>query len=199
MAGTGYCDVEDLISERFPDVVSAEGQESIGLLVEAASRFVDSYIKKPFGYFLPSPSTGTARNFRGDGTKILRLPKHIKNTCSITNLNIEDWYESPEGHLYRGESAIGGAIPQGWVFELNFETFDRDIPFWINNRLYVVTARWGYEETPADISEAVMQIVYRWWKTQAGTLGQITPNGFLIERDIPKAAKAILDNYVDEY
>lgn len=199
MAGTVYCDVENLISERFPDVVGSEGQEAIGLLVEAASRFVDNYINKPFGYFLPSPLIGTPRNYRGDGTKILRIHQHISGTVSITNLNIDDWYENTaDGNLYRGESANYSNIQPGWVFELNFNTYDRDIPCWIANRLYVITARWGYEEIPTDISEAVMQIVYRWWKTQAGTLAQITPNGYLVERDIPKPAKAILDNYKDE-
>lgn len=200
MAGTAYCDVENLIEQRFPDVVKAESQEALELLVESASRFIDKYVKKPYGYFLPSPAIGTARTFRGDGGKILRLPKHIRGTCSITNLTIDDWYESPkDGDLYRGDSANFPNLRDGWVFELNFNTYDRDVPVWINNRVYEVTAQWGYEEIPADIQEATMQIVYRWWHTQAGTLGQITPNGFQIERDIPKSAKAILDNYLDEF
>src|SRR5581483_4364846 len=51
---------------------------------------------------------------------------------------------------------------------------------WQSGVQYRVTARWGYEATPSDVTEACRQWAVYFFERQKGTLGQITPNGFVI-------------------
>ncbi len=131
------------------------------------------------------------KRVRGEGQHFLRLPVHVIGTVEEVTLrgsviDTSNYYESDRnGWLYLENTGLGleniflTAMSSNWA---DCETFD-------------VTARWGYTATPLDIAEAVRQIVMRIWETQKGVLGQLTPNGFVIERAMPPFAKEILDRY----
>jgi hypothetical protein len=185
-----YADLENLIKDYLPEASKPAEKESVGRILDAVSAFVDSYTKRPAGFFNPSPADPTMKRIRGEGERFLRLPVHVKGTTeapiTVENVSSTLFYESDgKSWLYFEDSTFG--------FDDDFDCCSSRI--WQNGRAYKVTARWGYAATPADLSEAVRQIVVRWYETQKGTLGQITPNGFVVERDVPKSAKAILDSY----
>lgn len=175
-----YADKDLLIADYIPGAKSQAEKDAIERILDSVSTFVDRYCKRAPGYFSPSPNDPSIRRVRGEGQHFLRLPVHLFG--SITSVNYEGtvvdsaiFYESDKN---------------GWLY---FE--DSRCHCWYPDSVIKVTARWGYAETPKDLAEAVRLIVLRVWETQKGVLGQITPNGFVIERAMPPLAKEILDRY----
>lgn len=189
-----YVDAAAFLAQRLPEVKNENDIAAITAKITAASTFVDNTTKRLPGYFGAAPADPSSRFFRGDGTHILRIPKHITGTATVENVPISAYYEHEQsGWLYKLSQAQLQVA--GEPDELSGTAFD-NYPIWTKGVRYTVAARWGYEAIPADISEAVEMIVLRWWETQTGTFGQITPGGFVVERDVPPAARAILNNYV---
>ena len=182
-----YVDLEDFLAAKLPAVKKDEEKAAISAVLAAASNYVDKATGRAAGFYAVSPADPSTRRFRGDGSKVLRIPAHIKGTVSVENVPLAAWYESEQnGWLYKySTSESENFLPQ----------FD-GYPVWTKGGLYNVAARWGFAATPADITEAVSQIALRWWQNQQGTLGQITPTGFVIERDVPPSAQAILDTWI---
>ena len=186
-----YADLDQLIRDYLPEAKSTNERASVSNILDGVSSFVDSYCKRLPGFFTASPNLPAVKRVRGEGERFLRLPVHVIG--SVTQLT---FYEQiiPTTDYYESDK-------NGWIY-LENNGFSSERTFleagtnrWFFDAPYKVTARWGYAETPKDLQEAVRQTVARWYETQKGTLGQITPNGFVIERDLPKSAKLILDNY----
>lgn len=188
MAFFKYASDAELIQDKLPNVKSSDDQETIARLNEAVSAFVDTYTERSSGIFLPASATATARYIRGEGRNYLRLPVHVFGAISVATIDSNLYYESEKnGWLYAidaTQSTPNSEPPQ-------IETVD----FWQRGFQYIVTARWGYEETPAEIIEAVKQIVAKWFNVAQGVFGEVTPQGFIIERDAPKSALMLLDKF----
>jgi hypothetical protein len=185
-----YADLDLLLADLLPELKSDEEKDAVERTLDAASLFVDSYCKRPIGYFSPSPNLATIRYFIGEGTSFLRIPEHVRGTVSVAFVDSSAWYESEQGWLYSMNAFDG-------FFE--YESSGRNqYPLWVKNKRYAVSARWGYASTPDDVREAVRQITVKWFQTSRGIFGtsDVTPAGFIVERDLPLSARAILDNYV---
>lgn len=182
-----YADLDNLIADMLPELESVAEKDALGRVLDGASAFIDSYCSRPVGYFSPSPDIATDRLIAGENRRFLRLPVHVAGTVEIDGLDMTNFFESPNGWIYPVNSNAGLEYSASYVGDdlSDFGVFHK-------NRLYTVSARWGYAETPAEIVEAVRQITQRWFETQKGILGQITPGGFVVERDIPESARTIL-------
>lgn len=180
-----YADLDNLIADYLPEATKTTEKAAVGRILESVSLFVDSYTSRPAGFFNPSPADPTMKRIRGEGERFLRLPVHVKGTTqvpvTVEGVSSALFYESDgKGWLYFEDSTF------------SFDDCGRE---WENGRIYKVTARWGYALTPVDLQEAVRLTVCRIYEMQRGTLGKVTPEGFIQERFIPSAAKSILDNY----
>jgi hypothetical protein len=185
-----YADIDLLLADYLPELKSEQEKEAVERVLEAASAFVDSFCKRSVGYFLPASNSATMKRFRGEGKRFLRIPP-TNSTPTVEGIESGTFYKS-DGN--------------GWLyFEITdlpetssaLESFD-SYRLWQKGKLYKVTAKWGYAETPADIKEAVRQIVVKWYQTARGIFGtdSITPTGFVVERDVPVHARAMLENYI---
>lgn len=185
---TPYADKDELIADYIPEAKSDREKAAVGRILDAASAFVDSYCKRAPGYFSPSPTEATMKRVRGEGHHYLRLPVHVFGSVAIENLDSSIFYESDKN---------------GWVY-FESEEFGNENNFYIGfdcrafleNKIYKVTARWGFEATPLPVVEAVRLIVARIYAVQRGTIGQITTEGFIQERLIPAAAKDLLAQFI---
>ena len=194
-----YADLDNLIADYIPEATSDEEVAAIGRILNSVSAFVDSYCRRPAGYFYPAPvvadapTPGQIKRVRGEGHHFLRLPVHIFGTVESVTLDgsvIDSslFYESEKnGWLYLEES--------NFYSERRFNEFDI-YRFWYDRSIYKVTARWGYEVTPLPVVEAVRLIVARIWSVQKGTIGQVTAEGFIQEKLIPQAAKDLLKMFI---
>jgi hypothetical protein len=184
-----YADQTQLIADYIADAKSAAEIAAVGRVLDNVSAFVDTYCKRPAGYFSPAGVTATEKRFRGEGCHFLRLPVHVFGSVTAVKLygtviDPANYYESEKnGWLYAEDNGAG--------FIEGFSWHDR----WENGEVYKVTARWGYEATPKDLQEAVRQTVKAIWQQQKGVLGQVSPDGFVIERAMPLLAREILDRY----
>ena len=188
-----YANKEPLIADYIPEAKSQKEIDAVGRILDNITAFIDSHCKRPAGYFAPSPDEPSMKRVRGEGMHYLRLPAHVFG--SITEIDGET-FESLSARLYESDK-------NGWLYyesdefgnEDSFSTA-YDCRRFVDGRVYKVTARWGYAATPLPIVEAVRLIVSRIWSVQKGTIGQLTPEGFIQERLIPQAAKDLLKNFI---
>ena len=204
-----YADLDNLIADYIPEATSDEEKAALGRILDNVSAFVDSYTKRPTGYFAPNnysqiplyglvngvptlvSAKADAKRIRGEGRHFLRLPVHVfgsveKIELSGREINSAGYYESEKnGWLYlEGDCALAENS-----FYPNREVFHDGV-------IYKVTAVWGYENTPLPIVEAVRLIVARIWSVQKGTIGQTTAEGYIQEKLIPQAAKDLLKPFI---
>lgn len=178
-----YAVQSELIADYLPEVTSAAELAALVRILAAVTAQIDSYCDRPVQYFAPASSTASARIFRGNNKHYLQIPVHNGLVSTVTGselgqaVTVESWEETG-----------------GWLYRV----FPNDGPFriWRGDIDYTVTAKWGYAATPLDVAEACRQLVVHYFERQKGTIGQVTPNGFVIERDMPPSVKTLLEPYV---
>lgn len=186
-----YANLDQLIADYIPGATKQAEVDAIERVLDNVSAFVDTYCRRTAGFFNPSAEEPSIKRVRGEGSHFLRLPVHVfgsitsvKRGNSTTAIDSSSYYESDKnGWLYIEEDSI---YP-----ETSFGCSEN----WIDGAIYKVTARWGYAATPADLQEAVRQLVVKIWETQHGVLGTETPSGFIIERAMPPLVREVLDRY----
>lgn len=191
-----YFDTEQLIADKLSDVTAEADVESLERLGLAVSRFIDNYCKRPVDYFAAMPTgedtpAKTVRRFRSTGERFLRIPRHVAGSVELTNPAIaaDRFYESEaNGWLY--------PATQPGVVGDDYFAGDGVGQVFLNGALYEVTAHWYFAETPADILEAGKQIIESIWAKGKGVIGDVSPDGFVIDRAIPLTAAAMLKPYI---
>ena len=142
----------------------------------------NSTVTTPGTYDGPTP-----RRFRGAGENYLQMPPYVPGTASIDGIAPSVYYENDVN---------------GWLFwnDQNFNGGDYFAGsrrgFFEAGRVYIVSARWGFAETPPPIVAATKEIAAAIWSKGAGIIGDVSPSGFVIERDIPITTKALLKPYI---
>ncbi len=140
-----------------------------------------------------SLSAAAVRRYRGNGKNYLQIGRHVRGTVSVENVGSSLYYEHPEnGWLFATD--VAGQPGSGYEGDNDYRL--QNCNLFAANALYLVTARWGFAETPQDITMAVKQITQHIWDRGKGVIGQISPSGFVVERDIPLTAKAMLTNWI---
>lgn len=178
-----YADIDQLKADYLPDLKSTAEIAAVTRTLDNVSSFVDTYCRRTAGFFSPSAEAPSEKRVRGEDENFLRIPLHVFGSIDQVTENgiaidIDLCYESDVN---------------GWLY-LDSDLLPKE-PSWTDGQIYKVTARWGYAATPADLQEAVRQLVVKIWETQRGVLGQVTPNGFVIERAMPPFVREVLDRY----
>lgn len=189
-----YADINELIADVLPNVKPGNAPQvaTITRITDSVSRFIDGYCDRPENYFaaLGIGSPATPRRFRGRGKNFLPIARHVAGSATVTNFEVGGFYEHPiNGWLYINNDAAASGGGYG-------DPLPGDEPGFADGALYIVNARWGFEATPTDIRLATEQIVGQIWDRGQGVIGEISPTGFVIERDIPLTARAFLDKWI---
>lgn len=170
-----------------PDVANA-----VDALCVAVSSLIDRYTDRPAGWFAAAAEneSATQRRFRGEGKNYLRTPRHV-GTASIVSpvVAASTVYENEKGWiLYNDGIAGSGNGP-------DYFPSDYCGGFFSDNSIYIVSAVWKFAAVPSDIELAAALIVGHIWDRGKGVIGQVSPDGFVIERDMPPTAKTMLDQW----
>lgn len=182
-----YADLDELIKDLLPGSAGkAAEKESLGRVLEGVSNFIDKFCRRPEKYFMPAGEQATTRPIRGEGRRFLRLPEHVRG-ATIVGLNAGLYYEhEASGWIYASEN-----VNESVALSSPFYNHYRSGAF-ADGAVFPVSARWGFEETPAAIREAARQTTLRVWETQRGIFGNLSPSGIVIERDLPPFVETLL-------
>lgn len=184
MADVTYADQTQLLADYLPEVTAANEIAAVGRILASVTDQIDKYCDRPHQYFAPAAEAASDRIFRGANKVFLQLPVHVGEVASVNALEL-------------GQTVPDTAWAErnGWLYRTL--TYDnRPFRIWRRDTEYTISARWGFEATPQDIAEACRQLVVHYFERMRGTIGQVTPTGFVIERDMPPSVKTILDRYV---
>lgn len=188
-----YTTKEIVIADYLPGVTGDDDGDTLDRMIVAVSAFVDSYCKRPPGYFakVETSVAVSVRHIAALTDRMIQLPAHHPGTVTIAGIASSQFFESAKGNIYAAETDDSPnsnfpESPECGVFR--------------PGKIYKISARWGFVDTPPEIIEATKQIVARWFSQGRGTFGQTTPDGFVIERDAPPSAKSLLANFIkNEY
>ena len=130
-------------------------------LIEQASRYFDLCCGVAPEYFEPADTPGVAsdQTIYGQGTSYLKLPPYVPG--SLATLTVPTNYTAPtyiekDGYLIITDSS--GLTPFGQY---------RYPPYtvgWWEGVAITVSAVWGFEETPADVKLAVIELIINLWR-----------------------------------
>jgi hypothetical protein len=191
MSHVNYFDAAEVVADKIPEVTKPADVTAITRLCLAVSAFIDNYCRRPAGYFqkLPSPTPPkTVKRYRGTGSRFLQIGRHVAGSVELTNPAIaaDRFYEGENGWLYAAEVDHG----------IQDEYFAIDDRLFRDGALYQVTAHWYFAETPPDVVEAGKQIIADIWSKGRGVVGDVAPDGFVVDRAIPTTAAALLKPYI---
>jgi hypothetical protein len=178
---TAYATLDQL--RQYLPAANAADANALADLLERASRAIDSYCHRPPEAFVPAPAEPKTRTLYGGGVARLEAGELISLVSVV----------GPGGavsavYLRRALLRTDPATER-----LTYEPWELGVP-------YAVTGRWGFEVTPADITEACLQLAVRWWRGKdeafSGVVGAIEFDRTIIERDFPPTVKRLLAPYV---
>lgn len=168
-------------------------------ILQGVSAAIDQYTKRPAGYFLARSGDATVRRMRGNGENFLKLGRYvISEPVAIDGFTSDLFYKADNGWLYATDVAASGpggnypganqgdGLDRGW----------NPITLFEKNAVYLVSAKWGFAAIPDDIKVSCQLFAQHIWDRGQGTFGQVTPTGFIIERDMPPTVRLILDGWV---
>lgn len=124
-------------------------------VIVRASRIFDLECGAEPGYFEAASSTATSKTIYGNGTNYLRLPPYVAGSLNTT-ITLPDGYTAPtfierDGYLILTTST--GLTPPFSSF------YNCSWPGWYAGVPVTISARWGFEETPADVNHAIIELV----------------------------------------
>lgn len=157
----------------------------IDAYIEAVSAFIDKYCDRPEAYF-GANNTASDRRYRGEGKNYLRVGKY-HDTFSFVSPVVAS------SSIYY--DANGWPRWNDQPLQNDSDYFPADQPFFGSGALYVVNAKWGFAAIPPDIATATALIAGKLWDLGEGVIGEVTPSGFVLERELPLTARLLLDQY----
>lgn len=201
-----YADTTETIDDVLSEVTSEDDIETVGRIIEAASAMIDRFTNRPAGYFAaiapvdpeadPLTYPTTERRYRGTGQNFLQIGRYIPGTLSIENVGSELYYlNDANGWPFAKDVAGQPGYADGGQGPDRFAPVGHTRLF-ANGALYVVTAAWGFAATPGDIVWATKDITRHIWDRGRGILGDISPTGFVVERDMPLTARTALTGWI---
>lgn len=145
-----YITKEQITPLQFePD--AAEG-ETLDALIDSASRMIDRLCGVSNGYFEAADTAATDQSIEGTGTAWLRLPPIAEPIDPAADVAYASGATLPTFRQVRDELGFYWLICN-------------EGQCWAANDQVVVTAKWGFDETPLEIQEAVIELAIATYRT----------------------------------
>lgn len=161
-------------------------------LIEQASRHFDLVCGLTPGYFNPPAFPfATTQTIYGDGTNYLKLPPYVAGSLSST-ITLPDGYTAPSFVAQNGflvlSTSTGGLPPFSW-----FPSWPNG---WYSGIAVAVTAIWGFESTPPDVKEAVIELIINLVReTDPATVKLVNIEGQPLREKLPPRVADIARRY----
>lgn len=167
----------------------ADGLDSIDgweVLATAASRAIDGVCEVEDGFFAAASDEGSDKSFYGNGSSFLKVAPYRKGSLDAESSKLNDDDPFFESYDERGEQGLqyivtdGAEIPEGLKVTVN--------------------AEWGFDETPAEVTFATIQLALLMWRqSDVSFAGIANADNNLILRELPPVVKSITDRLRAKY
>lgn len=182
-----------------------------------AARLFDAACSLPDGYFTQGNAGQTAslRYFWGDGTDYLKIDPHLSTPAptvtmpsgfAVLNWVVANPYQSMRmntpgefflSRRYGDDYSTLGALAERRDFF--FAEFSNQVDYvgWPNGIRVGVTAKWGWDSTPEEVQEAVLETIANIWRSKdQGYARAVAIDGVaVINSPLPPRAQIIADGY----
>lgn len=164
-------------------------------LIEQASRYFDLVAGVKPEFFEPASATATARTFYGDGTNFLRLDKYVAGSLNPT-ITVPSGYTAPtfierDGYLVLTTEDVGAIVSSLPPYPSWWRTTS-----WWHGLPIIVTARWGYAATPADVKMAIIEMVINLLReTDPASLNLLDLERQPLREWMPPRVRAVAERY----
>lgn len=151
-------------------------------LIERASRLFDNEVGVTDSYFEEAGVSASNLTVYGNGGNFLRLPPYVAG--SLASLTYPDGYEAlpyveRDGYLMRTDS--NGVL----LSEVNSP--------WYSGTPIILSARWGFAATPADVKQEIIEWVINIWReTDPAGLKLVNLDGVPLREDIPPRVREVI-------
>ena len=166
--------------------------EELDALIEQASRFFDLECGVEPGYFEAAGDTATSKTIYGNGTNYLRLPPYVAGSLN-TAITLPEGYTAPSFIEQNGflvlTTSTGVLPPFHYLHNCCWAG-------WVAGVAVTVSARWGFEATPADVKMAVIELVINLWReTDPATLRLIDLERQPLRERVPPRSLEVAKKY----
>lgn len=162
-------------------------------IIEQASRHFDLVCGLTPGYFNPPAFPfATTQTVYGDGTNYLRLPPYVPGSLNSTP-TVPDGYTAPtftevNGYLVLNSNGMLPPFP-------SFRTSWWGVGWW-SGVAVTVSAIWGFEVTPPDVKEAVIELIINLVReTDPATVKLVNIEGQPLREKLPPRVADIARRY----
>lgn len=153
-------------------------------VIPRASRMIDQMCGVPTGYFGIAINALTERRVQGSGISLLRVPPYCAGT--IEYLEYSEFYDyAPDYQEIKDDNGAQWLRAQSGV--------------WDRCQQVSITAVWGFEEVPTEITQATLELALIIWRQRDPALTKIQTdvNGaVVVEAAIPTRVKAICKEWM---
>lgn len=184
-----YCTIDDVRLYAF----QYDEQNDSGVfrvLIPRASAIFDTLCGVSPGYFLGRKETdpATEKVFFGTGGLYLTLPPYVGEL----EISMPSGYSVPKYTLM--DNALFITDSQGILITPGVGA---DGYFWPKGVAVTIKAKWGYEKTPDDVVEAVVELVVAMWRSKdSAFLRQINlENHMTVNSAVPPRTRMIVQQY----
>jgi hypothetical protein len=192
-----YALLSELVTGYLPSVTGTDEQATLAAMLTRASRTIDSRTRRPVNAFAPAPDETSAQVVYGADSPVLVLPEFI--TGSVMSVTAPADYMPEDYREFRRREATTGSGIVG-LHTSNKDGVLTPRVVWTKGAPFTVTARWGFVETPAEITEACLKLVTHWWRQQPGDLsgpqGDLQQDRRMDRSGIPRSVDDLLAPYV---
>lgn len=182
--------------------IDEEDEAVLGKIGPRCDRLFDTVAGVPPGYFCAAPAGVAVQTVFGDGSGILRLPPYVGELAdgAVTS---PAGYTVPE--FYERTDRWGNRFLQATSSPRAVTLLDEDAWFsgtlrggcWREGAPYKVSARWGFEATPDDVKEAVLELIIMVWRTKDPAFAKVIrlEDKTVITQALPDRTKLIAQEW----
>ncbi len=139
----------------------------------------------------------TARTFYGDGTHHLKLDPYVPGSLNAT-ITVPEGYTAPD--FIEKDGYLVQASSDGFLLNSNviasFTNRGTITSRWWEGLPIIITAKWGYATTPADVKLAVIEwIINVWRETDPSSQKLVNLDGMALRESIPPRVREVIKRY----